>query len=207
MARKAVSAVVALWLVCGAAAFAANSDSVLTVQGKLTDGSGNALTGTYDMVFRIYDGPAPGGTLQFEEGNPTPVSVSVTNGVYNVLVGETTGGIPLTVFQFPDLWFEIEVEGETLSPRTRLAAHAFAFSARMVGGYEPGSGSGQIPVSDTTLNTDLNADLLDSQDGSFYQDASNINAGVLDSMYGGTGFDASGLATGDILYNQSAASW
>ncbi|MCA9934366.1 MAG: hypothetical protein KC415_10605, partial [Anaerolineales bacterium] len=40
-----------------------------------------------------------------------------------------------------------------------------------------------IPLSNGTVNTNLNADLLDGQHGSYYQNASNINAGTLGTSY------------------------
>lgn len=41
------------------------------------------------------------------------------------------------------------------------------------------TGTSPIAVSSTTLNTNLNADLLDNQHGSYYQNASNLNAGAV----------------------------
>ncbi|MDQ7779652.1 MAG: hypothetical protein RDV41_08070, partial [Planctomycetota bacterium] len=205
MMRSGMLVVIALFLAAGSFLWAEDSSAMLNVQGKLTDGSGNALTGPHDMVFRIYDGPAPLGNLEFTESQP---GVPVTNGVYNVLVGETTvGGIPLSVFQNPDLWLEIEVETETLSPRSHLSAHAFAFSARLLQGIAPGNAAGEIPISNGTVCTNLNAELLGGQNDAYYLNATSINAGVLDSSYGGTGFDASTLGDGSILYNDLASSW
>ena len=42
------------------------------------------------------------------------------------------------------------------------------------------TGTAPVQVTSTTLNTNLNADLLDGQEGSFYQNASNITSGTLD---------------------------
>ena len=41
------------------------------------------------------------------------------------------------------------------------------------------TGTSPLVISSTTLNTNLNSDLLDGQHGSYYQNASNINAGTL----------------------------
>lgn len=48
------------------------------------------------------------------------------------------------------------------------------------------TGTAPLTVTSTTLVTNLNADLLDGQEGSFYRNASNINAGTLAIAYGGT---------------------
>ncbi len=43
------------------------------------------------------------------------------------------------------------------------------------------SGTAPLSVASNTLVTNLNADLLDGQEGSFYQNASNLNAGTVDT--------------------------
>jgi hypothetical protein len=59
------------------------------------------------------------------------------------------------------------------------------------------SGTAPFVITSTTLNTNMNADLLDGQHGTFYQNADNINTGTLPVSYGGTG--ASFLKNGSIL--------
>ena len=80
-------------------------------------------------------------------------------------------------------------------------------SADMVDGYHAGNASGQVPVSNGTLNTNLNADLLDGQHGAYYQNATNINAGALASARGGTGLDTSAAAAGSMLYTSGTGAW
>jgi len=57
----------------------------------------------------------------------------------------------------------------------------------------------------TQLVSGLNADYLDSQHGSYYQNASNINAGTLAVSYGGTGLNT--LATGRIPYGAGTSAF
>jgi hypothetical protein len=52
-------------------------------------------------------------------------------------------------------------------------------------------------VSSTGLVSNLNADLLDGQDGSFYRNATNINSGILSVTYGGIGVN--NLSTNKLL--------
>jgi hypothetical protein len=62
------------------------------------------------------------------------------------------------------------------------------------------TGTAPLTIASTTLVTNLNADLLDSQTGSFYQNANNINAGLLAFARGGLNTDISASAAiGDIL--------
>ena len=61
------------------------------------------------------------------------------------------------------------------------------------------TGTAPLQVSSTTLVTNLNADYLSGQHGSFYQNASNINAGMLGTLYGGTGINGSAASNGQLL--------
>jgi len=66
----------------------------------------------------------------------------------------------------------------------------------LLDGLQSGNGSGNIPINNGSLNTNLNADLLDGQQGSFYQNASNLNAGTVPSgrLSGTYNIDISGTA-------------
>src|SRR5688500_7134384 len=67
----------------------AAAPAMFNYQGKLSDASGAPRNSPVSMAFRIYDA-ASGGTLRVTY---TPSSaVSVTNGVFSVLVGDTTAG-------------------------------------------------------------------------------------------------------------------
>src|SRR5688500_14837281 len=77
------------------AAAHADGPGVIEYKGKLTDSSGNPLTQSLSITFRIY-GAASGGSALFTEARTVPV----VNGVFNVHIGSTTGGgIPKNVFQ------------------------------------------------------------------------------------------------------------
>jgi len=105
----------------------------MNYQGRLLDNSGVPLTGTYDFVARVYDA-ASGGTLKYQEDHN---SVSVDDGVYSFLVGTQpqTGGNGSWSVELWNccsaLYLEVAVNGETLSPRHRLAAAPFAFQANL----------------------------------------------------------------------------
>ena len=66
------------------------------------------------------------------------------------------------------------------------------------------TGTAPFTISSTTLVTNLNADLLDGQHGSFYQNATNINAGLLATTYGGTGLSSIGTANQILGVNAGA---
>ena len=106
----------------------------------------------------------------------------------------------------------------TITGHTQAAHNALNINAATVGGYTPGNGSGNLAINNGTLNTNLNADKLDSQEGSYYldrangsgtqalttitghdtaaHDALNINADKLDGQHGSYYRDASNLNAG-----------
>ena len=95
----------------------------INYQGYLTDPDGNpVLDGDYLMGFSIYDLLTGGSELWGESQ-----TVTVTNGVYNVLLGI---GKPLSPKIFDgELFLEVDVEGELLTPRLPLTSTAFAMRA------------------------------------------------------------------------------
>jgi hypothetical protein len=146
---------------------------LLAYQGFLTDGSGAALSGTRAMRFGIYAG---GTRVWYAEYS----SVAVTAGVFNVLLGDTAqggaaldpgtgaGGQPVSALPVdatvigaagPGASVEIELEihngtaFETLSPRLRKSAAAFAHVADTLDGLDS-SGFAKQDVSGVILSSD-----------------------------------------------------
>ncbi len=95
-------------------------------QGRLTDGSG-PVTATVAMTFTIYDAVTSGNS-KWTETHP---SVSVTDGLFNVVLGAGTPAMPVedTVFSGADRWLEITVGGEIITPRTKMASNPYAFQS------------------------------------------------------------------------------
>jgi hypothetical protein len=93
---------------------------VMSYQGRLLE-NGSPVTGTKSMTFKLYDAQSVG-TLIWTEG---PKDVIVTNGLFNVTLGDTTALDVNDLDQ--ELWLEIEVAGTTL-PRQKLMGAPYAFS-------------------------------------------------------------------------------
>src|SRR5581483_875705 len=138
----------------------------IAFQGRLADPAGNPKTGTYSMTFNIYTS-ATGGAACHSETD----SVVVNSGMFVVRLGAATGGINAAcAFNAPS-WIEIQVGTDAaMAPRTQLLAAPYAITAQAVGGapgssttYAAGNGSGNIPVSNNALNTNLNADMVGSK--------------------------------------------
>ncbi len=91
-------------------------------QGRLLDSSGNPVAdGNYTLQYRLYH-TSSGGTAVFTETR----NVAVEDGLFTTSIGSTSYITP-TIFSEPT-WMEINVDGETLSPRQRLEGAPYAFS-------------------------------------------------------------------------------
>jgi hypothetical protein len=100
---------------------------LVSYQGKVNDSAGEALTGTYQMIFRLYD---------FEASAPMwaeQQTVNITGGIYTVYLGAGAnivgGGLAAALFSAGDRWLEVEIQGEVLSPRQQLSSVVYAFRA------------------------------------------------------------------------------
>ncbi len=129
--RKALIVFVAVLVASLALAlYAAESNTVISIQGVLTNASGQTVTdGNYKFEFGIYK-VATGGTALFTEVHD---SVFVKDGVYNVLLGGlTAGGIDEAYFRDnSSTWLGIKVETDSeMEPRIKFASTPYAFRAK-----------------------------------------------------------------------------
>ncbi|MBI2202173.1 MAG: hypothetical protein HYU43_09595, partial [Armatimonadetes bacterium] len=154
--RRAVAVLCAL---CVSAvtypAWAQTSRESLNLQGRLTDNTGACLTGSYSFQIDLYDAPG-GGTLLYSD---TQGAVTVTDGIYNIEIGAGSGGpINQSVFSgCPDVWIEIIVGGETLSPRTHLTSVAYASTVVVSGGASVTGSLGVLGAANFTSLITANA--------------------------------------------------
>jgi hypothetical protein len=99
--------------------------NLLNYQGKLTNATGSAASGSFSMTFSIYSSATAGTPLWTETQN-----VTVTNGIFNVLLGSFT--------TFPDTLFigtgvrylgiKVGTDAE-MTPRFQFTSAAFAIRA------------------------------------------------------------------------------
>ena len=102
---------------------AAQVPSLINYQGRLTDGSGNAVTGNRTMAVSVYDA-ASDGNLTYSESLGT---VAVANGTYSFQFGASGNGI-VSVLTGQD-YLALTVNGTEEITRTRLLAVPFALKA------------------------------------------------------------------------------
>ncbi|MBU1939134.1 hypothetical protein KKH30_00035 [Candidatus Micrarchaeota archaeon] len=101
----------------------------LTVQGKLTDSAGASyLSGTYDMVFKIYDSPT-GATAIYTESHTGANAVTVRNGFYSAELGSITS---LDLNYMQNYWLGITVGSDSeMSPRQPFIPQPYAMSGKI----------------------------------------------------------------------------
>lgn len=99
------------------------TNTLFSYQGQLMDTSGNPINNAaMPMTFKLYN-VLSGGTVCWSENQ----SVSIQNGQFNVLIGQITA-ISASCLT-GDIYLEIVVSGETLTPRELLTSTAHAVEA------------------------------------------------------------------------------
>jgi hypothetical protein len=109
-----------------AAAASGEIPKKINYQGKLTDPSGVPLSGSHSMVFSIYEA-ADGGSPLWSE---TKTAEADSDGIFSTVLGSVNS---LEVDFTGPCWLEIEVDGETLSPRREVVSVPFAYQAEHAG--------------------------------------------------------------------------
>ncbi len=141
---------------------AATIAPLVSYQARLMDPSGFPVAdGTYSVQFSMYDAPTAGnrvwtaaGTL----GSPTAISVSVQNGLFSVLLGDTGQNTLDTVdWNQDNLYIGVTISADAeMTPRRRLAAVPQAFNARQLQGMYASStafGAASVFTVNQTSNT------------------------------------------------------
>ncbi|MEA2020791.1 MAG: four helix bundle suffix domain-containing protein, partial [Patescibacteria group bacterium] len=144
---------------------AAGVPKLLNFQGRLTDENDNLLDGTYYICFSIYDAESAGSKL-WPAGDPSPTSVSVSNGVFSTQVGSAD---TLTL-DFTDDTYYLNVYvndsescttgGEDLTPRQQIASAGYAITASNLAGdgtndVQIKNAGGDIDIDSATLTADF----------------------------------------------------
>jgi len=97
----------------------------MNYQGKLTDSQGDLITGTKDIDFALYTDAVS----TFAVWTESHASIQVTNGLFNVMLGETND-LSSAFETYDSLYLEIGVGGETLLPRQEMASTGYALKAQ-----------------------------------------------------------------------------
>ncbi|HPR99529.1 MAG TPA: hypothetical protein PLU63_01750, partial [Candidatus Woesebacteria bacterium] len=130
---------------------------ILSFQGRLTDTSGNPITSSTGIVFKLFTLDAGGTQLYTSEIGNSQTVLPDENGIFSVVIGKSHGTeIPPEVFtENPEVWLEITADSETMDPRQHIATVAYAVNAETLQGLPP-SASG---LKDTVLVIDSQGNL------------------------------------------------
>ena len=126
--------------VFGAVAQNALAEPTYTInyQGKLTTSANVAVAnGTYTMVFKLYT-VSSGGAAIWTETRTAGNKVTVTNGLFSVMLGSVTS-IASVNFNQP-LYLGVTIESDTeMTPRKTIGTVPSAFEAKRLGGVASSS--------------------------------------------------------------------
>ncbi|MFA6132000.1 MAG: hypothetical protein WC702_02975, partial [Patescibacteria group bacterium] len=165
---------------------AVSPTNIITYQGRLLDYTGAEVVGASALMsFSFYDALS-GGTCLWSNNSTTCASVvertvTLTNALFTENLGDTTIGVPYaavadTVFSNnASIYLEVTVNGETLSPRKRLTASAYALNSQTLDGLDSTdflSASGDTGTGTFDFTGDLNVTLSDGSTASITDDGS-----------------------------------
>ncbi len=106
------------------------NSGMLSYQGTLMDTSGNPVTGSIEMIFRIYNS-LTSTTPLWEEGRFASNAVPVQNGLFNIMLGSFYP-IPSTVWEEAELFLGVQIGSDVeMSPREKLAVVPSAVMANV----------------------------------------------------------------------------
>ncbi len=103
----------------------------LNYQGYITQ-SGLPMSGPATMEFRLFDADTGGAQLC----STNPQAVTVTRGRFNYEIGSEAGGCDLAAIDWAgaDVFLEVVVGGQTLTPRERVVPAAMSLNSDKLGG-------------------------------------------------------------------------
>jgi len=143
----------------------------MNFQGRLLDANKNPKSGTFSMVFSIWDSET-GGTQIWSE---TQTNVQVTNGMFSVQLG-AVNGLTANVFSNDTRWLQIQIGSEVLSPRERLVTSPYSFRASAAESVTAGA------ITDSEVSDTANISWTKiSKTGSSLADLATRDAGDLNS--------------------------
>jgi len=169
--RHLIIPALAMLGLCGIAAAGVEPSPFMDYQGVLRDDAGAPLDGSFNMVFRFFDAETAGSEILVDQHLAAGTgAVSVSGGLFTVKLGggavvDGSGGGTYAslaeVFRdFEPVYLELQVSGETLSPRIEIVSAASALNAdhldgRDSAGFLDTSATSQTKDGDLTLNSDL----------------------------------------------------
>jgi hypothetical protein len=131
---------------------------LISYQGRLTKPDGDPVAnGTYQITFKIYDGPGPSAIVKWNSG---PKTVQVTGGLFEYQLGSTTPYLPDDLLSSDTArYLGITVgTGDEITPRVKLASTPYSYhalradTADVAGGWADDGAIVRLANSDDDVN-------------------------------------------------------
>ncbi len=156
--------------------------NLINYQASVTDNLGEPIAdGPHDFIFGIYFHPTNDPALWSES-----VTINTVDGSFSHLIGSVDpegNQLPTDLFVSGDsLWLEITIDGEAISPRTRLVSVGNALAVQTIDGANGGAVYGDVTVPAGKLHVESQENLA----GYFTSDYNSYEATVLKAEYTGT---------------------
>ncbi len=212
-----------LFLVSALGVAYAQTNTTLQYQGSLFDSQGAPVTTNKTITFRLFNDAETG-----ESGDALwteTLAVDIADGFFTVPLG-SVNAFDESVFKETELWLELEIDSETLSPRQPVTAvpwarRAFSVEGKVeatsitsegsvtVGGSEVINASGQW-VGSTQMATDLNcSECVSSSEVDFnYADSASKGGPAASALTADSASDLSCLgcvSDTEVVFNVCAA--
>jgi hypothetical protein len=118
----------------------------IAYQGRVMRADGSSVGISANLVFSLYDAESAGSLKWTETQNNVPIA----KGIFSVELGAVSPIYPSTLSQ-ANLWLEVRVNGEILSPREKLTSAAYALKVESPVPF------GGIVLSPTSANSKLSS--------------------------------------------------
>ena len=207
-----------------------DTPQILSYQGRLTDAQKVTVPdGVRSISFIIYNDPVAvlvancKWTAVGTCASPGTVSVTVADGLFNILLGDTGSGqiaLPDSLFNTTEgRWLEVRIDGETLSPRRRIGSSATALqagNASLLDGFDTSQSGGSaafVPVTDSgghltlTRNLAVGGRILAPVHSASQGLRVPTNAGAPSAVVGTEEGDVVWDSTGNTLYAYDGAAF
>jgi len=116
--------------------------SKINYQGLITDGSGSPIVSTTNTIITNLYATALDEAILYSESFTDVVSNN--DGIYSIQIGDSN--LQTLLEENSDLWLELTINGETLSPRQLINAVPYALVAKTAESLEDGATLGNIDL-------------------------------------------------------------
>ena len=135
--------------------------SKINYQGLITDGSGSPIVSTTNTIITNLYATALDEAILYSESFTDVVSNN--DGIYSIQIGDSN--LQTLLEENSDLWLELTINGETLSPRQLINAVPYALVAKAAESLKDGATLGNIDLTGDLSARRVNVDQTLSVDG------------------------------------------